>query len=64
MVVDAEMQRLTSNINILPSQTQNQGRLRGCLYQPCHQRLREYRFCVNIGRGVNIRSDKCFYIML
>ena len=48
----------------LPSQTQNQGRLRGCLYQPCHQRLREYRFCVNIGRGVNIRSDKCFYIML
>ena len=34
------------------------------LVQPYHQRLREYRFYVNIGRGVNIGCDRCFYIML
>ena len=33
-------------------------------FQPYHQRLREYRFYVNIGRGVNIGCDRCFYIML
>ena len=30
--------------------------------QPYHQRLREYRFYVNIGRGVKIGCDRCFYI--
>ena len=29
-----------------------------------HQRLREYRFYVNIGRGVNIGCERCFYIAL
>ena len=33
-------------------------------FQPYHQRLREYRFYVNMGRGVNIGCDRCFYIML
>ena len=33
-------------------------------FQPYHQRLREYRFYVNIGSGVNIGCDRCFYIML
>ena len=33
-------------------------------FQLYHNRLREYRFCVNIGRGVNIGCDRCFYIML
>ena len=33
-------------------------------FQPYHQRLCEYRFYVNISRGVNIGCDRCFYIML
>ena len=30
-------------------------------FQPCYQRLREYRFYVNVGRGVNISCDRGFY---
>ena len=32
------------------------------IFQPYHQRLREYRFYVNIGRGVNVGCDRCFYV--
>ena len=31
--------------------------------QPYHQRLREYRFYVNIGRDVNIGCYRCFYMI-
>ena len=33
-------------------------------FQPYHQCLREYRFYVNVGRGVNIGCHRCFYVML
>ena len=39
-------------------------KLRSRLVQPYHQRLREYRFYVNIGRAVNIGCDIFFTLLL
>ena len=41
---------------------QNMKYLKNGKNQPYCQRLREYRFYVYIGRGVNIGCDRCFYM--